>query len=507
MHDRVAVQESLTRQMGFLFIGRLGAFVLTFATPLVLVRVFSQEEFGLYRQLFLICGTLLSILTFGFSASLSYFLPREPHERHVYVSQTLLAFTGLGIFGASILIAFKSSVALILNNSGLEDYLPYLAAFVLLSLITSVFEPLMISVKDVKLASVTSFFSELLRATLIVGASILTHSMLILIVALGVWGGCRLVGLLVYLHKLKIPCCLWPQREHFGAQFRYAFPFGLAVIARSLADTVHQYVVSYLYNPTLFAIYSVGCLQIPVVSIAFESVSEVTLVRLTELGKKGMLEEASRLIGDAVIKLCLIYLPLYVWLMVSARDLILLLYTQRFEASAGIFMIFLAIIPLTAVGLDYVPRAFADTGFVLKVNIVRLFLTTVLMLALIRPLGPVGAVLSMILAMGMTKVMILLRVMTLLKVSLRQLLPWRRLGSIVAASLMAGIVAWMVQFTWLFSVGTSLFLSGVVFGLCYGVMIWNIGVFNSTEKHRLMEIVQRVAKTTNSVFFSKSNVH
>src|SRR5207244_3791261 len=125
-----------------------------------------------------------------------------------------------------------------------------------------------------------------------------------------------------------------------------SIPFGFALIVWTCANNLHQYVVSYLNTSALFAIYSVGCLQIPVISIVFESVSDVTLVRLSELRKDGLLEEALSLIGDSVTKLSLLLFPLYAWLMVNARDVIVLLYTERFEASVGIFQVFLATILL-----------------------------------------------------------------------------------------------------------------------------------------------------------------
>ena len=52
--------------MGILFIGRAMAFARTFAVPLVLVRIFTPELFGLYKQLFLIY-MFTATLTFGFS--------------------------------------------------------------------------------------------------------------------------------------------------------------------------------------------------------------------------------------------------------------------------------------------------------------------------------------------------------------------------------------------------------------------------------------------------------
>ena len=69
------MEHSINKQMGFLFVGRVVSFCLLFALPLVLVRVFSTEDFGLYKQLFLIHETIFLSLTMGVSASIFYFIP------------------------------------------------------------------------------------------------------------------------------------------------------------------------------------------------------------------------------------------------------------------------------------------------------------------------------------------------------------------------------------------------------------------------------------------------
>lgn len=496
---RLTADHSLTLQMVLLFTGRMLAFVLAFAVPLILVRIFSPAEYGLYKQLLLIHGSLTSMLALGVSASLFYFVPGHPDEREAYIFQTLIILLGLGMLGAGMLVAAKVPVARALNNPNLEMYIPYLGLFIVLSMITSLLDSLMIIFKQAKLATVTIVGFELLRATLMIASTILTRSMLTVLVALLVWELSRLTALLIYLRGLGIPLVSRPRWDRVLGQLRYSIPFGLAVIVSATTDSLHQYVVSYLYDPATFAIYSVGYLQIPVVSIAFAAVSEVTLVRLTELCREGKVREAIRLIGDAVAKLCLCLVPLYVWLMMNASDLVVLLFTERFKRSVEIFIIFLSTIPMIAIVPDYVTRAFSDTGFILRVNVVRLALSGALLVALVRPLGPVGAALATVLAMGILKVLMLLRIRHLLAVRLRDVLPWARVGRIFATSLIAGVAAWVVHGAWRLGSGTGLLLSGFVFMVCYAVLIWNMNAVTSDEKRQIREVVHRLARSVGVV--------
>src|SRR5207302_6737565 len=58
--------------------GRAVAFAATFATPLVLARVFDQAEFGTYKQLFVVCTTLAALAHVGMPDSLLHVLASSP---------------------------------------------------------------------------------------------------------------------------------------------------------------------------------------------------------------------------------------------------------------------------------------------------------------------------------------------------------------------------------------------------------------------------------------------
>ena len=485
--------RALGPQMAVLFLGRTLAFAVTFAMPLVLVRVFSQEEYGLYKQFFLVHETLVAILSLGLVASLYYLIPTDPPHRGAYIVNTLFALTVVGAIGLGTLVAFKAQVAWLLSNPRLELYLPLMALFTELCLVTSILESLMVVVKQVRLAALIGFTSDAVRATLVIAAALWTQEIQLVVIALLVWAGCRVVTLIAYLRTLGITS--WPglRRERFGVQLQYSLPFGLALMVRTCAESLHQYAVSHLYGPALFAIYSVGYLQIPLVGIAFESTSEIALVRLTELRRDGLREKSVELIRSTVAKLCFVLLPLYVWLLLNAREFIELLYTGRFESSVPIFRVFLATIPLTALGLDYVPRAFADTGFILRVNVCRLALTLVLLIIL-SPMGLLGAALATVGAMAGTKLLILLRVRTLLAVPLGQLLPTRRLINIAVAAGLSGLASWLAQNAAASGPLGGLFISVAAFGACYTSVAWIGGLIELADKRRVVGLLGSMAR-------------
>jgi O-antigen/teichoic acid export membrane protein len=479
---RTLPEASLSTDTAVLFAGRMAGFAVTFAVPLVLVRVFSTADFGLYRQLFLVSGTLAPMLALGFPASLFYFVPRDPEARPTYVMQTLIVLLASGVLGGGVLLALRSPVALALNNPEVELYLPWIAFFLVVFLVAMPLENLMVVSNQVRLASAAGFLSDLARGTLLIGAAVLTGSMHAVVLAMILWAGLRLAALLVHLTRLGIIPRRRPNFGRIGEQSRYALPFGAAVVVGTLAENLHQYLVSYLYGPLLFAVYSVSYLQIPVVGIAFDSSAELTLVRVTTLRTTGQLPEASRLIRDAISRLCLAFFPLYVWLIVASHDIILLLYTDRFEQSVGLFRIFLTMVPLTAVALDYVPRAFAATRFILWVNLARAALGAGLLLALVKPLGLVGAALAVVLTKAVTSGIVIAKVCRLLGAAPGELFPSRKLAVIAAASGVSGLGAWAAQQVWGDGLAGRLVISAACSSVLYALMIWQLGFLGASDK-------------------------
>src|SRR5206468_2808662 len=96
--------------------GRAIAFAVTFFVPAVLARVFSQTEFGTYKQFYLITYTLFGLGQLGLAECLFYFLPADPDNagRYAFNSLVMLGVIGM-MFGAGIL-ANSSTIGALLSN-------------------------------------------------------------------------------------------------------------------------------------------------------------------------------------------------------------------------------------------------------------------------------------------------------------------------------------------------------------------------------------------------------
>src|SRR5262245_59539632 len=125
-------RDSTFRPALLLMGGRTLGFAAAFFIPVLLARLFIPAEFGTYKQLFLIAGTLYCIGQLGMSESLLYFLPVDPAHgpRYAVNSLLILMLGGLGCF--ALLVIAGGDIARGLGNPELAHYTTALGVYLFL---------------------------------------------------------------------------------------------------------------------------------------------------------------------------------------------------------------------------------------------------------------------------------------------------------------------------------------------------------------------------------------
>ncbi|HXU10849.1 MAG TPA: polysaccharide biosynthesis C-terminal domain-containing protein, partial [Candidatus Binatia bacterium] len=238
---------------------------------------------------------------------------------------------------------------------------------------------------------------------------------------------------------------LRPGRRALMEQLAYALPFGTAVLLETIQGNVHQYVVSARFDAATFAIYAVGCLQVPFVDFVAGPAGNVMMVRMGERIADGERGSVLQLWHQTTLRLALIFLPLTALLLVLGRDLIVVLFTPAYAASVPIFLAWTLSILFPVMQTDGVLRVFARTRFLLLVNVVRLLLILGSISWFLSTFGLMGAVLVTLSSMVVAKGLMLFDMCRLLKVNVRRLLPWGGLATTAGLAIAAAAPAWLVM--------------------------------------------------------------
>lgn len=486
--------HSISRQAMVLITGRGLAAAFTFFIPVVLARYLNPSDYGTFKQIFLIYSSLFMALPFGIIQSLYYFIPKEPQRIRTYLVQSFLFLQGSGLAAILFLLFFRRSIAAYLNNPDLERYLLQLGIFIFLMLSSAYFEALLISSQKINQASLLGFVSEASKTACMLIPLLVFHQLSYLMWGMNLFAFFRFAFVLIYI--VREYHLSWRDFEwgSFRQQLLYSFPFGLAVILQVTQDKLHHYVVSYQYSAAVFAIYSVGMFQLPIVELIYTPMSQLLIVRLTALRQKATRREVISLWYDITKKMAMVFFPMFILLQLIGRELMVFLFTETYLPSVPIFRIAIFTLVTAALLPEAALRAYADTRFILKVTFIKLAMTLLLIFPFLRWFGLQGGVLTLVIVLALAKGVLLWKMSQLVPISLPQLLPWRDLLNIGVFSTLCSVPVLFVQEIHFSSHFVSLAVSGTVYLLFYLVFLFTSHLITFDEKREIVRMFRQVGE-------------
>ena len=454
--------------------GRFMAFGITACVPFVLVRFLSQHEFGTYKQAFLISSTLYLISQFGFATSLFYFLPKAQQGSR-YVCNAIIFLTCLGALCASVLALAAKPIAARLNNPGLSEYLPWIGLYTAFFMVSVILEIVMICRAQYVYASATYALSDALKAVCFLIPVCLGWGLRGLFIGAVLAMAARGAVMVVYF-KREFGAAMTPDLRLFRSQLQYAVPFGAAVLVSILERNYHQYFVSSHFDASTFAIYAAGCLQIPFIDFVAVPSGDVMMVKMREAFANGNNGAILAIWHDTTRKLAALFFPMVALSIIVARELIVTLYTSAYEASVPIFIAWSFAIVFAAILTDGVMRVYAQTRFLLIVNLVKLGLTAALVGLFVQSFHLVGAVTITLATTLVAKAVALARMKHLMKIRWPELLPWSKLGVITLFAIVAGLPAILVKNSFHAVPLVALLVAGLAYVVSYGALALGSGL-------------------------------
>jgi O-antigen/teichoic acid export membrane protein len=284
---------------------------------------------------------------------------------------------------------------------------------------------------------------------------------------------------------------LHPDTPLLKKHLAYALPFALAVLIDITQANLHMYVVSYHFDAATFAIYAVGCLQIPLVDFMMTSTSSVMMVRMREHLQDGNSAAVLRIWDDTTRKLALVFVPLVGGLLVTADPLIPVLFTDRYAGSIQLFMLWTLSILFTALMTDSMLRVYAETRYLILLNLIRLVFVAITISWFLSRFGLLGAVLVTLFATVLSKLVAFIRIKRSLQCSLVQLLPWRSLGATLLIGATAALPTLAIKSALHIPPVPLLLVTGAVYAAAYAGLLILYGPLHSEERLLLLSWARR----------------
>ena len=368
MNTTSRTTQSLRSQSTWLLAAKIIGFGFSFVLPLLIVRVLTQDDVGHYREAFQVITNAVIILPLGFSMSAYYFLSRETERRGAAVLNILLFNFVVGGLACLALFLYPQAIGNIFQSDELTRLAPKVGVVIWIWIFATFLETVAIANQEAKVATVFIIAAQFSKTLLMGGAVLAFATVESFIYAAMIQGVIQTFILLNYLRS-RFPG-FWREFDwaFFREQMVYAIPFGLTGILWMAQSDIHNYFVGYKFSSADFAIYAYGCFEVPLIAMLSESVTSVLIPRMNALQLVGDRDEMIRLTARATQKLAFFYFPIYVFLMITSHTFVITLFTQKYEASASIFVVNLTILPFSVLILDPIVRSFKELG--------RLFLLT-----------------------------------------------------------------------------------------------------------------------------------
>ena len=349
-------KTSNTQQALWLAISSFSSLALAFVSAAILSRYFDKTEYGTYRQVLYVYTTLQTIFTVGLPSVFSYFIPRYSHKEGKYfVNKINQLFTLLGLIFSVVLYFSSGFISQILNNDELAIGLKIFSVFPLFTLPALGVEGLYTALRKTKYIAIYNTISKLLMLVCIVVPVIyFKGDYKTAIIGWGVASFFTFIYAMYMKNKPYFGVSKQRIQKFYSIVFNYSTPLMAASLVGFFIASSNQFFISRYYGTDQFAEFANGFISLPFVGMVGGSIKAVLLPLFSKAQKENKIEEALRSYKSAVSKAVIIVLPLILFCIVFAKDIIVFIYGDLYYSSAPYFRISLVrdlfmVLPYTSV--------------------------------------------------------------------------------------------------------------------------------------------------------------
>jgi O-antigen/teichoic acid export membrane protein len=485
--------QSASSQVFWFAAAKTIAFILATVFPLLLVRLISQTEFGLYKQAFLVLTTAMRVLLMGFSLSAFYFFPRMP-GREGPVAANIVAFHFVTGLAAWMLLAFKPDLlGSLFNNAGLIPYGPLIGFVLFVWVFSSFLEYAPAARGDTRISTRLIVGMHLARTVLMVSATLIAPSVESLLWAAGAQAALQSLVLMGYLNY-RFPGFLRQfSTTMLRQQFAYVLPMVAAYWIVVLSGDIPQFIVAAYFDPAAYALYAVGTFSLPLLSVLQESVGMVMIPLISKLHHEGRFAQIVAVQVAAMRKMAGITLPCYFCLLVLAEPFIVLLYGPTYRSSSGIFAVNLLLLPLMIAIYDPLVRVYTETQrYLVMLRAVLLVFLFVGVWAAASTGNMMAVIYPVVAAAALERLGIGYKLARTLGLTWRDKGLFADIGRFAVAAIAAALPAWALRTTMsAYHPGIVLALCSAVYGITYVAAVLALQILTPAELATIHSYIAR----------------
>jgi len=426
-------------------LGRFFAFAVAFFVPMVNVRALSVEEFGFYRQFWLLFSTIVPILALGFPRSLLYYFPRSEseHEKSVYVAQTVAYLFMVSLIAVVVYAGMGKWLGAGMGEL-VRTFYWRLCAFTMFMLLSQHMEELFVADGQIERQSIYHVVVAVTRSVVVITTAWYTRDVGSIIWALTLFAAARAAFALIYTKVVYRPSVRQVSFSTIREQISFALPLGMMAIATLLLTQTDKFIINRYMGREAFAIYSIGAHHLPFVAIIASSVASITFPLMAQYQKEGRFADFLDLWKRAWLKTAVLFFPIAIFFMVTAKQFIIIFFTDDYADAVPVFRIYLILFLKSTTDYAGVLTAFKRQDYLFKVMAVAVVANLVLSLALFHLWGRLGVPLSTAITFFAAGFLSIRKGSQVLGTSIWKTVPSRGLLSRMAAAVVPGVPLYLI---------------------------------------------------------------
>lgn len=435
---------SLKKQSLSLFVGKVLAFIVQFITPIILIRILTKTDYGIYQQFILFTGILLPVLGLCLNTSLFYFYPvSEQKDRNAFIIQTfgILSFVGIAFLVVS--LNYHHYIVNVFNLAELDRYRYIIPLYILFMLVSSINDFIFILEKKVKWNIFYYPVENLIRLVLILGFLFSTKNTWGCLMGLLIYSFIRFLfsGIYIgvkYLNNVKL-IVKKIKGGSVAEQLKYSLPFVGGVFLDIITRRFDKILINRYIEPSQYAIYAVAFFSIPLLNILFASINNVVVPEISRYACADNKKKVKELWHKVIEKTSSVVIPSIIFFSIMAEEVIVLLFTDNYAESAVYYRIYLFsfVFPMTSFGI--VLRGFKKTMLIFRAYLIGAIVTISIGCFLIKKFLLMGALITCMVGIGLPITIIIYYEKKLLNLKFSNWMPWDKLVKIALITILASL--------------------------------------------------------------------
>lgn len=222
----------------------------------------------------------------------------------------------------------------------------------------------------------------------------------------GIWGlmivtAIRFIWLIVLIGKYSVLKVSWPFiKEHIAL----AIPLIISILLSGSAQYVDGIIVSAKFPPEKFAIFRFGAKEMPLVVTLAVGLNNAML---TQFNSKFRMKFGLLTLKKRSLRLMHVLFPISILLLFFSNKIFPALFTERFNQSADVFMVYLLLIISRLLFPQTILIGLKKTKIVMMASILEIILNVGLTLLMIPTYGIVGVAVATVLIFLVEKIVLI----------------------------------------------------------------------------------------------------